>query len=212
MIRNACLTALTALTLAACNPSQPPVTPETGETAAAAAPAAVAPAAMPTTAASPLIVTAQGWGPLSIGMTRAQVVEALGEDANPNAVGGAEPGVCDQFRPARAPEGVMVMLENGRLSRISLIRGSDLKTDRDFGIGSSADEIKAAYGNAARVTPHKYSAAPAEDIFVWASGVPDEAYVQDPDARGIRYEIGSDGNVSAVHAGGPSIQLVEGCS
>ncbi|WP_158332143.1 hypothetical protein [Brevundimonas abyssalis] len=36
-------------------------------------------------------------------MTRAEVVAALGEDANPDAVGGPDPESCDQFRPERRP-------------------------------------------------------------------------------------------------------------
>ena len=30
-------------------------------------------------------------------------------------------------------------------------------------------------------------------------------------ARGIVYEVGLEGDVSQIHAGGPSIQYVEGC-
>ena len=36
--------------------------------------------------------------------------------------------------------------------------------------------------------------------------------VQDPTARGIRYEIDGEGKVSIIHIGGPAIQLVEGCA
>ena len=53
--------------------------------------------------------------------------------------------------------------------------------------------------------------APAENLFVWAKGG-STSYVTDATARGVRYEIGTDGLVKAVRAGGPSIQLVEGCS
>jgi len=209
MIRTpALVAAMAAMALAGCDQLQPAKTDAEPATAPATGGPATAPAPEP---ATPLIVTAQGWGPLGIGMTRTQVVTALGEDANPEAVGGAEPGGCDQFRPERAPSGTLVMIENGRLSRITLTEGSTLKTDRGFGVGSTAAEIKAAYGGAVVSQPHKYEAAPAEDLFVWANGG-STAYVQDPDARGIRYEIGGDGRVKAVHAGGPSIQLVEGCS
>ncbi len=208
-VRSSALLGLMAATaLVGCDQLQPAKKAEAPAESAPATPAAATPAPTP---ASPLIVTAQGWGPLGIGMTRTQVVTALGEDANPEAVGGAEPGVCDQFRPERAPAGTLVMIENGRLSRITLTEGSTLKTDRGFGVGSTAAEIKAAYGGAVVSQAHKYEAAPAEDLFVWANGG-STAYVQDPDARGIRYEIGGDGKVKAVHAGGPSIQLVEGCS
>ena len=191
------------------------------------------PAAAAVTPATPLIVTAQGWGPLGIGMTKGRVIEALGPaaaaaaapdaaaapatpDATPAAAtppvaAAPESGICEQFRPERAPAGTLVMIENGSLSRISLIEGSTLKTERGFGVGSTAAEIKAAYGGAVVSQPHKYEPAPAEDLYVWANGG-STAVVQDPDARGIRYEVGTDGKVKAVHAGGPSIQLVEGCS
>ena len=210
MIRPVVLPVALLLAMAACDRSQPaetPAAPAAGSSTETAA--APTPAPAPTT--GPNVLTAAGWGPLSVGMTLTEVTAALGPDANPNAVGGAEPGICDQFRPERAPEGTLVMMENGRLSRISLIRGSTIRTERGFGVGSTAEEIKAAYGGAVVSQPHKYSPAPAEDLFVWSNGG-STGYVQDPDARGIRYEVGTDGRVTAVHAGGPSIQLVEGCS
>jgi hypothetical protein len=166
----------------------------------------------PPAAARAEVLTAEGYGPLRIGMSRAEVVQALGEDSEPNAVGGPEPEACDQFRPARAPRGLLVMIEGGRLTRISLIRDSALKTDRGFGVGDAASAVKAAYGSDAAVTPHKYEQAPAEYVTVWSGGPRGAAYVPDPAARGVVYEIGGDGRVSAVHAGGPSIQYVEGCS
>jgi len=55
-------------------------------------------------------LTATGWGPLRIGMTMAEITTALGPDANPNAVGGPDPESCNQFRPERAPEGMLLMV------------------------------------------------------------------------------------------------------
>lgn len=156
-------------------------------------------------ASTPIPVTADGWGPLRIGMTRDEVTAIAGEDANPEAVGGPDPERCDEFRPARAPTGLIVMIEEGRLTRISLVAGSDVKTARGFGVGDPAATIKAAYEAEALASPHKYAPAPAEYITVWTTG----ASGQDP--RGIVYEIGPDGRVSHVHAGGPSIRYVEGC-
>lgn len=159
----------------------------------------------PSTSPNPNILTAEGWGPIRIGMTRAEVVAAAGEDANPDAVGGPEPEVCDQFRPEQAPEGLLVMVEDDRLTRITLSAGTGIKTERGFGVGDPADPIKAAYGAAAVVSPHEYSTAPAEYITVWNTA-PDA-----PDARGVVYEIGPDGRVVHIHAGTSSIQYVEGC-
>ncbi|MDY6923449.1 MAG: hypothetical protein SWI22_05740 [Pseudomonadota bacterium] len=181
------------------------------ETAPAAPPAAPAePAAPAATPATTNAVTAEGWGPLRIGMTRAEVEAALGPDANPNAVGGPDPAACDTFHPERAPEGLTVMVENGVLTSIWLARQATLKTDRGFGVGDQAAAIKAAYGSAATASPHKYSEPPAEYITAWSSGG-GTGYVQDPAARGINYHIGNDGRVQQVAAGGPSIQYVESC-
>ena len=186
------------LALAACGqPEQPP--------AEAPPPVEAPPAASDN-------LTAQGWGPLRIGMTRDEITQALGPDANPDAVGGPDPESCDQYRPERAPEGMLLMLEQGVLTRISLIRDATLTTDRGFGLGAPAAEVKAAYGEAAQVTPHKYAAAPAEYVTVWSDGPSTQSYREDAGARGIVYEIGEDGNVSMIHAGGPSIQYVEGCA
>jgi len=138
-------------------------------------------------------------------MTRAEVVAAAGEDANPDAVGGPEPEVCDEFRPVRAPEGLRVMIERDRLTRITLSAGAGITTERGFGVGDPAAPIKEAYGADAVVSPHKYSPAPAEYITVWRTAP------GGPDARGLVYEIGPDGRVVHIHAGGPSIQYVEGC-
>lgn len=178
-------------------------------------PAARPPAsAEPATAALPSItnaVTAEGWGPLRIGMTRAEVETALGTDSSPGSVGGPDPASCDIFHPAQAPEGLSVMVEHGVLTSLWLDRGATLKTDRGFGVGDQAAAIKTAYGAAATTSPHKYSPAPAEYITAWSNGGGAD-YVQDPAARGISYHIGTGGRVEHVAAGGPSIQYVEGCA
>lgn len=207
MMRIALITSVAALALAACG----------GETPAPPAPAEPVVEAPVTPAPAPVAdanaITGQGWGALKIGMTLDEVTAAAGPDSNPDAVGGADPASCDQFRPANAPEGVLVMIESGKLTRISLVEMSDIKTDKGLGIGDTADAVKAAYGAAAiTVTPHKYAPAPAEDIIAWDGGPRSEPYIEDAAARGVRYEIDATGKVGAIHAGGPSIQLVEGCS
>ena len=187
--------------LAACSPeTEAPTEP-------VPPPAATDPTAAATTGVN---LTGEGWESLRIGMTRAEIVEALGEDANPNAVGGPDPEGCDQFRPERAPESMLLMVQSDRLTRISLADPSEIMTDKGLRVGDTAERVKAAYGDQAIVTPHKYQDAPAEYVTVWSRGG-GEGYVEDETARGIVYEIGSDGTVMAIHAGGPSIQYVEGC-
>lgn len=163
-----------------------------------------------TRAPADLVLGPNGLGPLRIGMSRAEVLAAWGDDADPQAVASADPAQCDQFRPARAPQGVLVMIEDGRLTRISLIRGNPIRTDRSVGLGSTAAEVRAAYGGAATSSPHKYRDAPAAYLTVWTrkAVAGDQA---SPTDRGIVFEVDGAGVVDLVHAGGPSIRYVEGC-
>jgi hypothetical protein len=188
-----------ALLAAACSPAPPPATTET--------PAAT------TAPVDANAITSEGWGPLRIGMTRAEVTAAVGATATPNAVGGPDPASCDLFHPANAPEGMLVLIQQDVLTSITLRNNTTLKTDRGFGVGDTGAAIKAAYGPSAAVQPHHYS-PPGEYITIWTRGAPPTAttFVQDPNARGIRYETNPEGVVTAVHAGGPSVQNVEGCS
>lgn len=198
MIRRLLLTTA-VLALAACDAPEPPPTP------------APDPAPAPPARPAADVLTAEGFGPLRIGMTRAEVETALGSSSSPEAVGGQDREACDIFHPARAPQGMTVMVENGVLTSIWLNSGSTLKTDRGFGVGDAATAIKAAYGPTATASPHKYSDAPAEYITSWSvGGAP--GHVQDPAARGVSYHIGTDGRAERVAAGGPSIQYVEGCA
>jgi len=199
MVRHLLLT-VAVLALAACGAPDPI---ESG-----AAPEPTPPPAAGSTVAS---LTPEGWGPLRIGMTRAEVVAAVGEDAHPGAVGGPDPESCDEFRATGAPAAMLLMIEAGRLTRISLTGPSEVTTDRGFGVGDPGDGIAAAHGRQAGRQPHKYEAAPSEYITVWTRNV-GEGYVQNPDARGLVFEVGQDGAVKAIRAGGPSIQYVEGCA
>lgn len=155
-------------------------------------------------------LTAQGWGPLTIGMSLDEVTQAAGADSNPDAVGGPEPEVCDQFHPADTPDGLLVMIENGVLTRISVMKDATISTDAGLTLGASSDDVRAAY-NEVEITPHKYEEAPAAYIDAWSNVEGGDQAIDNPDARGIRYVIGSDGFVDAIHAGGPSIRYVEGC-
>jgi hypothetical protein len=200
--------------LAACGPG-PAAGPAANEAAPVRDPAATARAAAPagpgaTPALAPL--TADGWGPLRIGMTLDEVAAAAGPDADPDAPGGAEPEACDTFHPARAPEGLRVMVERGRLTRISIAAPTAIRTDRGLGPGDSAQAVREAYRDRVRASPHEYDEAPAEYLTSWTTDVGVEPYVQAAAARGIRYEVDRRGRVAQVHAGGPSIQYVEGCS
>jgi len=191
------------LAVAACNAEPTSSTQTTSsESSTAATP-------QPTTTNT---ITAEGWGLLHVGMTRAEVTAAVGDTSTPNAA--TEPGsTCSLYHPANAPDGLFVMLNSDRLTSITLRTNTTLKTDRGFGIGDTAAAIKAAYGASAQSMPHRYVEG-GEYITVWTVGAPATAttFVQNPTARGIRYETDAHGIVTSVHAGGDSIQNVEGCS
>lgn len=152
-------------------------------------------------------LTAGGYGPLRIGMSRAEVEAAMGPDADPEAVGGPDPASCDMFRPARAPEGMLVMIEDGVLTSVWVSDNPAIETDRALNVGDPAAEVKRVYGAAAVATSHKYQPAPAGYVTVWST-----ADRQGPEARGLTYEIGADGRVESIAGGGSSILYVEGCA
>lgn len=208
MIRTFTFAAVAALGLAACQPAADPaetVTPVSPpfEAAETATPATG-------TDSAALTLTPEGYGPLRIGMTRAEVEAALGPDSHPEAVGGPEPDVCDIFTPSRAPEELSVMVEDGILTRVSVSDDSTVVTDRGFGVGATAQAIKAAYGDAVSVEGHRYVEG-GEYLTVWTGGRPTVPFVQDAAARGVRFETNEQDVVTTIHAGGPSIQYVEDC-
>ena len=205
MIRKAVLSTVALLALAACN------APESAKTPEAKTPEAPAPAGTADAASAANVMTPLGYGPLKIGMTQAEVDAAVGPP--PANAAEAAPSECRYYHPLRAPEGLLVMVENGVLTRLTAMKGSTVKTEDGVGVGYEGEQLKARYGAAATVTPHKYEGAPSAYVTLWP-GKPHRqgAYVNDPTARGLVYEIGQDGKVAFVHAGGPSIQNVEGCS
>lgn len=200
-----------SLLLASCAGDEPAPPEDRNETANGSEAAAEGPeGTSQPEALAPL--TATGWGPLQVGMSLRQVSDALGPDDDPEAVGGPDPESCDQFHPERAPPGMLVMVEEGVLTSISLIDDSEVRTDRGLGLGDPAAAVGRTYSASASVTPHKYEAAPAAYMIWWAKGGAGKAFVEDMAARGISYEINAAGKIGAIHAGGPSIQYVEGCA
>jgi hypothetical protein len=153
------------------------------------------------------VLTSDGLGPVRIGMMVPQLATVWGGlRAQP-----ADVMACQILEFADAPPGVKIFLNGGEVRHIILDRFSTLKTDRGFGPGDEGSAVKAAYGEAAAVAPAKYDPPPAEEITVWANGDTSGNQVWDLAARGLRYNVSADGKVSTVMAGGPTIQLVEGC-
>jgi hypothetical protein len=96
---------------------------------------------------------------------------------------------------------VYLMLEDGRVTRVSIFGGAyQLKTAAGIGIGSSEAAARAAYPSAEREGA-PYGGEPAYDLYVW----------REPHRSGLRFEVDEHGVVTAMHGGGRSIQYMEGC-
>lgn len=88
-----------------------------------------------------------------------------------------------------------------RLARISVHGDAGIRTTEDISVGSTAAEVLAAYLNAERQSA-EYVPAPGYKLFVWTDR---ENYV------GLRFEIGEDERVTAIHAG-TDLRNDEGCA
>lgn len=148
-------------------------------------------------------ISPDGYGMIHIGVSleeaRGQLGAALGQDEN----GAEDPQACMNLPyAAEAGQTLYVMVEEGRVTRITAVATAPaVRTAEGIGIGSTDAEVRAAYPNAVE-EPAKYDVPPAHDLIVWWA----------PNESGMRFEIGADGKVTAIHAGGASILYSEGCA
>lgn len=196
---------LTALILTAamagCSPA--PDAPLAEETAATGEPettatvgASPAPSAVTaTTPASDHTLRLEGLGALNIG------------EPVPEQSGWKERGAqaSDECRIISSPHypGAYAIVEGGKVRRITIGEGSDVKLAEGIGVGASEAEVKSWFGGF-REEGHAYENAPAK-------------YLTAPNARSgdpaLRFEIGQDGKVSFIHVGTmPVLGYVEGCA
>jgi hypothetical protein len=145
-------------------------------------------------------LTPDGYGPVRIGMTRAQVSSALSIRLEGDAI--EDEDACIEMAAVTGYRGIYFMFERGRLSRISATEPSQATTPLGVGIGATAERVRRAYGPGVRAETHEYLGRPAEYLTLWRRG----------NARGIRFETDSDRRVTAIHVGGASIRYVEGCA
>jgi hypothetical protein len=96
-----------------------------------------------------------GLNELRVGMNIEQASQAVGarfvldEDAHHNG--------CRYAHPQQGLQNVGLLLTNGRLARIDIEAGSDIKTMRGAGIGDSEDRIKSLYPGRIQVSRHEYT-------------------------------------------------------
>lgn len=149
-------------------------------------------------------LTVDGYGTVHIGMSLAEARTATGQPLNNEALEPDVPGACSEqeFHTADGDQ-LWLMFEGNKLTRVTASEnGLHTRTAQNVGVGSTDAEVRTAYANIVEQPAH-YSDAPAHDLIAWS-----DANHQ----SGIRFEVGADGKVTAVHAGGPAILYVEGCA
>lgn len=118
------------------------------------------------------------------------------------ASAGGEAGAgCRAVRSADFP-GVYALVEGGAVRRITVGQGSDVKLMEGVGVGATEADVRQRFAGF-RSEPHKYEDPPAK-------------YLTAPNASetasALRFEIGADGKVAAMHVGFmPQLAYVEGC-
>ena len=146
-------------------------------------------------------LTPAGWGPVRIGMTRAQTEKVLQVPLEGEALDNQ--GSCIELFPqSEELKGTYFMFLDGKLSRITVTSGSQIATPRGIHVGSTAEEVRAVYGEQLKAEPNHYMDLPSEYLTFWLK----------PEKSGVRFETNAESKVEIIHAGNGSIQYIEGCA
>lgn len=146
-------------------------------------------------------LTPAGWGPARIGMNRAQLTKALHVELEGDAFDNE--GSCIELYAAdKALPGLIFMLIDGKLTRITVSDPSKVVTPLGIGVGATADDVRKAYGAGLKAETHHYEGEPAEYLTYWLK----------PEKSGVRFETDTSRRVQEIHAGNDTIQYIEGCA
>jgi hypothetical protein len=170
-------------------------TEKAADTAAGPAPAPADTSRAPSPRPPDMTVTEYGIGPIRAGMTVAQANAAIGGGfAAPK---GGTSG-CTYAVLTKAPRGLWVMLQDGRVARVE-VRSGSIATSTGARTGDTESRIETLYPRVA-VTPHKYVAG-GNYLTVMGS---------DPTNRIVFETDGS--KVTTFRSGRtPEVENVEGC-
>ena len=148
---------------------------------------------------SPPALTLRGLGSIRIGMTPREIAASAGAlrtEANPDAT-------CYFTAPLGAPEGIALMIADGRLARIDITSAS-FSTRSGARVGHSQRDILQRYGGRLEIQPHKYKENSRYLVFVPA----------DSQDREFRMIFETDGAQVTMFSAGrlPEVEFVEGCN
>lgn len=190
-----------------CSPSDTRVTERDTATAAiaesaqsaVASPTGTASSMLPPPAAGQWDVTARGIGRINAGMSLDEARILLGDDL----IVPAKLEECDWVRVRNAPPRLLVMVEQGKISRIDVDSGTAIATAAGARIGDTEERIKSLYPGQVTVQPHKYT--DGHYLVVTPADAADKDF---------RIVFETDGNKVTRYRSGKihSVQYVEGCS
>ena len=147
-----------------------------------------APAAEQAALASCGAVTADGYCGVTFGMTPAQAragfpveLEGYADYVPQNR---AEANRCFEMFAMEPVHGISFMIENQMIGRVDFLTDAG-RTSEGFGVGSSADDIRARFGAAAMDAPNKYEPE-VTDLTVTLGASKFVFEVQDGKVRGWR--------------------------
>lgn len=166
----------------------------TGPTAQAPSSAPASKAALTSAATGDRVLSLGGLGPLRVG-------EALPAGGS-WAVAGDQAGDGCRAARSKAYPGVYALVEGGTVRRITVRQGSDVTLVEGLGVQSTETDVRTSFPGF-RSEPHKYEDAPAKYLTAPKASERESA---------LRFEIGADGKVEAIHVGQmPQLAYVEGC-
>lgn len=143
-------------------------------------------------------VTETGFGPIRAGMGVAEAAQAVnGAATAPDVIEG-----CDDLHPDGWPEGVSIMIVDGRVARVD-VRQGQTATTAGARIGSTETEIQALYPGQVEVRPHKYTDGHYLTVTpAGAHGTEHRIIFETDGERVVHYRAGAL----------PAVEWVEGCA